>query len=144
VEGMPDELKKLHYFRANAYYHLTMHFGDVHFTLEASEGAATEANHTPVATIWDECIYPDLRFAVANLPATPDAYGRLSSWAGKFMLGFALLSDSRGTAAHWNEAAGLYRDIIDNGGFALISPGRQQKRGAEIFQHHPSQRSLAG
>jgi hypothetical protein len=108
-------------FRAYAYYHLTMQFGDVHFSLEASEGAATESNRTPVATIWDEGIYPDLRYAVANLPATVEL-GRLSAWAAKFFLGYVLLSDSRGTVTHWNEAAGLFKDIIDNGGFTLMSP----------------------
>jgi hypothetical protein len=110
------------FFRAHAYYHLTMQFGDVHFSLEASEGVATEANRTPVATIYDESIYPDLRFAAANLPDNPSQYGRLNSWAGKFMLGYALLSDPRATAIQWNEAAELYKDIIDNGGFALMSP----------------------
>jgi len=112
------------FFRAFAYYHLSMQFGDVHFSLEASEGANTESNRTPIATIWDEGIYPDLRFAAANLPATWDAsqFGRLTSWAGKFLLGYALLSDSRGTVTQWNEAAGLFKDIIDNGGFNLMSP----------------------
>jgi hypothetical protein len=127
AEGLSDEDKKIReaearFFRANAYFHLTMNFGDVHFSLEASEGAATEANHTPITTVWDEGIYPDLRFAAENLPPNPSEYGRLSSWAGKFMLGYALLSDSRGTTTHWNEAAALYKDIIDNGGFALMSP----------------------
>jgi hypothetical protein len=126
AEGMSDDERKVReaearFFRAHAYLHLTTHFGDVHFSLEASEGAATEANRTPIATIWDEGIYPDLRFAAANLPPkTP--IGRLNSWAGKFMLGFALLSDSRGTTAQWNEAAGIYKDIIDNSGFKLMSP----------------------
>jgi hypothetical protein len=110
------------FFRALAYFHLTIHFGDVHFSLEASEGAATESNRTPIATIWDEGIYPDLRFAVANLPTTVAQYGRLTQWAGKFLLGYALLTDYRGTTAQWNEAAGLYKDIIDNGGFSLMSP----------------------
>jgi hypothetical protein len=123
---IPDDVRKVReaearFFRAYAYFHLTMQFGDVHFSLEASEGAATEANRTSAATIWDEGIYPDLRFAAANLPPTVQN-GRLSSWAGKFMLGYALLSDSRATATQWSEAAGLYKDIIDNGGFTLMSP----------------------
>ncbi|MDR1593559.1 MAG: RagB/SusD family nutrient uptake outer membrane protein, partial [Prevotellaceae bacterium] len=127
AEGMTDDEKKVReaearFFRANAYFHLTMNFGDVHFSLEASEGAVTEANRTPIHTIWDEGIYPDLRFAAENLPPNPSQYGRLSAWAGKFMLGYILLSDSRGTATHWNEAAGLFKDIIENGGFKLMSP----------------------
>jgi hypothetical protein len=126
AEGMTDDERKVReaearYFRAHAYYHLVMNFGDVHFTLEASEGAATEANRTPIATIFEESIYPDLRFAAANLPDKVQN-GRLSLWAGKFMLGFALLSDPNATTAQWNEAAALYKDIIDNGGFALMSP----------------------
>jgi hypothetical protein len=127
AEGMTDDEKKVReaearFFRANTYYHLTMQFGDVHFSLEASEGAVTEANRTPVNTIWDEGIYPDLRFAAENLPRNPSEFGRLSEWAGKFMLGYVLLSDTRGTVTQWNEAAGLFKDIIENGGFKLMSP----------------------
>jgi hypothetical protein len=127
AEGMTDDERnereaEARFFRANAYFHLTMNYGDVHFSLEASEGAVTEANRTPVNTIWDECIYPDLRFAAENLPRNPGQFGRLSEWAGKFMLGYVLLSDSRGTATHWNEAAGLFREIVEDGGFKLMSP----------------------
>jgi hypothetical protein len=127
AEGMSDDERKVseaeaRFFRATGYYHLLMNFGDVPFTLEASEGAVTEFHPTPVATIWDEGIYPDLRFAAANLPPSPDEYGRLSSWAGKFLLGYALLSDPRATTAQWSEAALLFEDIIKNGGFKLMSP----------------------
>jgi hypothetical protein len=127
AEGMSDDGRKIReaearFFRATAYYHLLMNFGDVPFSLEASEGAITEFYPTPIATVWDEGIYPDLRFAAANLPKNPSQYGRLSEWAGKFLLGVALLSDSRATTAQWNEAAALYKDIIENGGFQLMSP----------------------
>jgi hypothetical protein len=127
IADMPEDEKKIReaearFFRAHAYYHLVMNFGDVHFSLEASEGAATEANRTPIATVWDEGIYPDLRFAAANLPANPSQFGRLSSWAGKFLLGNALLSDSRATVTQWNEAGDIFKDIIENGGFKLMSP----------------------
>ncbi|MDR1897416.1 MAG: RagB/SusD family nutrient uptake outer membrane protein [Prevotellaceae bacterium] len=153
AEGMTDDEKKVReaearFFRANAYFHLTMNFGDVHFSLEASEGAATEANRTPVNTIWDEGIYPDLRFAANNLPPNPSQFGRLSGWAGKFMLGFALLSDSRGTATQWNEAAGLFKDIIENGGFQLMSPfevfdeDNDGKNSEVIFCYHDLPQSL--
>jgi hypothetical protein len=127
AEGLPDGERKVReaearFFRATGYYHLLMNFGDVPFSLEASEGAITEFHPTPAATVWDEGIYPDLRFAAANLPPAPARYGRLSSWAGKFLLGYALLSDPRATATQWNEAAGLFKDIIENGGFRLMSP----------------------
>jgi hypothetical protein len=135
AEGLTETQRRVYeaearFFRALAYFHLTMNFGDVHFTLEASEGAATDANRTPIATIWDEGIYPDARFAAENLPsAVPQGqYGRASQWAGKFLLGYMLLSDSRGTATQWNEAAALMKDIIDNGEviegrkLALMSP----------------------
>jgi hypothetical protein len=127
AEGLSDDERKIReaearFFRATAYYHLLMNFGDVPFSLEASEGAATEFYPTPIATIWDEGIYPDLRFAAENLPGDPGQRGRLNSWTGKFLLGFALLSDSRATTAQWNEAAGLYKDIIENSGRKLMSP----------------------
>jgi hypothetical protein len=124
---MTDAEKKVReaearFFRAFAYYHLTMNFGDVHFSLEASEGAATNANHTPLATVWNEGIYPDARFAATNLPPTTTQRGRLTQWAGKFLLAYCLLSDPNGSTTQWNEAAGLLSDVINNGPFRLMSP----------------------
>jgi hypothetical protein len=126
VTDMTDAEKKVReaearFFRAFYYYHLTMNFGDVHFSLEASEGPQHDANHTPLATVWSEGIYPDARFAVANLSPTTTQRGRITQYAAKFLLAYILLSDPSGTATQWNEAATLLKDVVD-GPFNLMSP----------------------
>lgn len=107
------------FIRAFNYYHLTMQFGDVHYTMEATEDIETEANRTPVNTIWDEGIYPDLEFAVANLPEKQADYGRIDQWGAKFFLAYVLLSDSRGGQAEWLRAARLCEDIYKNSQYSL-------------------------
>ena len=115
------------FIRAFLYYHLTMQFGDVHFTLEPTEDVETEANRTALNTIWDESVYPDLEFAVANLPAKQADYGRVDQWAAKFFLAYVLLSDSRANATQWNRAAQLCEDVYTNSHYKL------QKTSAMIF-----------
>ncbi|MDR1813614.1 MAG: RagB/SusD family nutrient uptake outer membrane protein [Tannerella sp.] len=124
VEDMTDAEKKgreaeARFFRAWMYYHLTMQFGDVHYSTEATLDVETEANRTPVNTIWDESIYPDLEFAVANLPAKQADYGRIDQWSAKFFLAYVLLSDIRATSTHFSRAAQLTTDIINNSHYEL-------------------------
>ncbi|MCD7930277.1 MAG: RagB/SusD family nutrient uptake outer membrane protein [Tannerellaceae bacterium] len=94
---------EVRFLRAYMYYHLIMQFGDVHLTLEPTEGVETEANRTPVAQILDEAIYPDLRYAVANLPLSQPDYGRIDVHGARFFLSYVLLSDSRSGKAQFDE-----------------------------------------
>ncbi|MCD8178423.1 MAG: RagB/SusD family nutrient uptake outer membrane protein [Tannerellaceae bacterium] len=110
---------EVRFLRAYMYYHLIMQFGDVHLTLEPTEGVETEANRTSVAQILDEAIYPDLRYAVANLPLLQSDYGRVDVHGARFFLSYVLLSDSRSGKAQFDEAAGLAVNVIENSPYAL-------------------------
>ncbi|MCD7935409.1 MAG: RagB/SusD family nutrient uptake outer membrane protein [Tannerellaceae bacterium] len=112
-------LAEARFLRAYMYYHLIMQFGDVHFTLEATEGVETEANHTPVEQILDEGIYPDLRYAIEHLPASQEDYGRIDVHGARFFLAYVLLSDSRSTKSQFDEAAALAVSVIENSPYAL-------------------------
>lgn len=107
------------FLRAYMYYHLIMQFGDVHFTLEATEGVETEANRTPVARILDEGIYPDLRYAIEHLPSSQPDYGRIDVHGARFFLSYVLLSDSRSGKAQFDEAALLAVSVIEDSQYAL-------------------------
>ena len=81
VKGVDPTLKaqrlgEARFLRALYYFLLVQTFGDVHLTLEETQGVKTEINRTPATTIYDEVILPDLQYAVENLPATQDEYGR--------------------------------------------------------------------
>jgi hypothetical protein len=107
------------FLRAYMYYHLIMQFGDVHLSLEATEGVQTEANRTPVNQILDEVIYPDLRYAIEYLPNTQSDYGRIDVHGAKFFLSYVLLSDNRSTKPQFDEAARLAVSVIDDSPYTL-------------------------
>lgn len=122
VQDMTDEEKKVsiaeaRFLRAHYYFILVQMWGDVHFTLEETIGAETEAYHTPVSTIYAEGIVPDLMNAIANLPdpsTASVAYGR----ANKAMAE-ALLARVQLTLGNWPEAEQLANNVMDNYNFAL-------------------------
>ena len=124
AKGMTDSERKIReaearFLRAYMYYFLIMQFGDVHLTIEATEGVQTEANRTPVSTILDEVIYPDLNFAVENLPSTQPDYGRIDAHGAKFFLSYVLLSDERSAKQQFDQAAQLAVSVIENSNYAL-------------------------
>lgn len=124
VSDMSDSEKKVReaearFLRAYMYYHLIMQFGDVHLSLEPTVGVQTEANRTSVAQILDEAIYPDLRFAVENLPTSQEDYGRIDQYGAKFFLAYVLLSDERSGNAQFEEAAQLAASVINDSQYAL-------------------------
>lgn len=124
ASGMTDSEKKVReaearFLRAYMYYILIMQWGDVHLTLEATEGVQTEANRTPVNQILDEAIYPDLRFAVENLPEKQSEYGRIDVYGAKFFLSYVLLSDQRSAKQQYDEAAQLAVSVIEDSDYAL-------------------------
>jgi len=125
VPDMSESEKKVReaearFLRAYMYYHLTMQFGDVHLSLEPTVGVQTEANRTPVSQILDEAIYPDLRFAVENLPTSQNDYGRIDQFGAKFFLSYVLLSDERSGTPEFEEAATLATSVINDSQYTLL------------------------
>lgn len=132
VPNMSDSEKKqreaeARFLRAYMYYHLVMQFGDVHLSLEPTVGVQTEANRTPVNRIFDEVIYPDLRYAVENLPAKQTDYGRIDVYGAKFFLSYVLLSDKRNGKSQFEEAAKLAESVISE------SPYKLQPKRSMVF-----------
>ncbi|MFV0521603.1 MAG: RagB/SusD family nutrient uptake outer membrane protein [Mangrovibacterium sp.] len=90
-------------------------WGDTHYTTEPSRGVITTANYTSVDEIYKQ-IFADLEVAIANCPETTEEGGRVTKWAAKAMKARMLL-----TRGEKEAAAGLAKEIIDNGPFSLFS-----------------------
>ncbi|TDO24222.1 RagB/SusD family nutrient uptake outer membrane protein [Pedobacter duraquae] len=104
---------ELRFLRAFYYWHIVETWGDVHFTLQETNGIVTTANKTPVATFYDQII-KDLIFASANLPATTTDYGRVTKPAAR-----AFLSRIYLTRGMNKEAIDMANDVIKNYGLSL-------------------------
>jgi hypothetical protein len=129
ISDMPADLKRVRegearFLRAYMYYILVMQFGDVHLTLEPSEGVVTTANRTPVADIFDQAIYPDLDSAIRLLPLKQSDYGRIDRHGARFFKSYALLSDARGGTSRFREAAALADSVITDSPYALQPTGQ--------------------
>ncbi|RRB02246.1 RagB/SusD family nutrient uptake outer membrane protein [Larkinella rosea] len=105
------------FLRALYYFHLVQQFGDVHFSLEETIGVVTTANRTPVATIYEKGIVPDLQYAIAQLPAKAAAYGRITKPAAE-----ALLARVQLTLGNWAEAERLANLVTKSYDFQLVKP----------------------
>lgn len=123
---IPESTKNLRiaevrFLRAFYYYMLTSHYGEVHLSLEETEGIEIEANRTSVAEIYNQAIIPDLDFAIANLPESQGDFGRATKPAAEFLKGKVLLRRSYDTGAGDAAAAeALFSSVINNYGFALL------------------------
>ncbi|WP_116106624.1 RagB/SusD family nutrient uptake outer membrane protein [Lewinella sp. IMCC34191] len=128
LEGMSEEektvrLAEVRFLRALYYFDLTRIYGDVHLTLEETEGIEVEANRTGQGTIYNEAIIPDLRYAIANLPVEQEEYGRATRPAAEMLLGKVLLRRSYRDFAEGGdavEADTLFNSVIENYNFRLL------------------------
>jgi starch-binding outer membrane protein, SusD/RagB family len=80
------------FLRAFYYFYLVRHYGDVHLTLEETQGVVTEAKRTPVAEIYTKVIIPDLEVAVNTLPANQSQFGRATKGAAQHLLALVYLT----------------------------------------------------
>jgi starch-binding outer membrane protein, SusD/RagB family len=107
-------LAELRFLRAFYYWHVVETWGDVHFTLEPTNGIQTEANRTPAAEIYEQ-IFEDLDFAVANLPTTTTQYGRITKGGAE-----AFLARMHLTRGNNQEALTRATNVINNYGYRLV------------------------
>jgi len=122
-EGLSDAEKSQYigearFLRAYYYFVLVQLWGDVHFTLDETLGVETEAYRTPVETIYDEGILPDLEYAVANLtnPSTSSVdFGRANKATAE-----ALLARVQLTLGNWSEAEQYANNVINNYDYSLV------------------------
>jgi starch-binding outer membrane protein, SusD/RagB family len=118
-------LGECHFMRAMGYYYLVMNWGAVPIVYDniAQLGSAPVRN--TVEDVW-KFIIMDLKFAAENLPATPQAQGRLTSWSAKAMLAKMYLTKSGlgasgGTRnqAQLDSAKNYAADVVQNSGLNL-------------------------
>jgi hypothetical protein len=117
-----QRIAEVRFLRGLYYFNLTRIYGDIHLSLEETEGVETLANKTASSEIYSQAIIPDLEFAVANLPATQDDLGRATKPAAEYLLGLALLTRSYTDFAEGNDASraeSLFTSVIENYGFEL-------------------------
>jgi hypothetical protein len=127
VEGVSEALKttrvaEARFLRALYYFVLTRHYGDIHLSLEETEGVEVEANKTSAEEIYKQAIIPDLEFAISNLPNTQSDYGRATKAAAEFLLAKALMTRSYKSFAEGTDASRaetLMSNVINNYGFEL-------------------------
>ena len=116
-------IAEVRYLRALYYYVIVRTFGDAHLTLEETEGVEIEANRTAQSEIYSQAIIPDLEFAIANLPAVQDDYGRATKPAAQFLLAEALLTRSYKSFADGGDASraeSLFSNVINDYDFKLV------------------------
>ena len=65
-----SRIAEVRFLRALYYFNLVRYYGDVHLSLEETQGVETEANRTSVQEVYGQAIIPDLEFAASTLPAT--------------------------------------------------------------------------
>ena len=128
IEGLDPAVRdqrvaEVRFLRAIFYFNLVRLFGDVHLTLEETEGIETEANRTSASEIYSQAIIPDLEAAIATLPTTQDDYGRATQPAAKHLLSLVLLTrgyQDYAASDDFARAAALADEVISDYDFALL------------------------
>lgn len=115
-------IAEVRFLRALFYFMLTSHYGDVHLTLEETQGVEIDANRTDIEVVYTDAIIPDLEFAIDNLPDEQTDFGRATKPAAQFLLGKVLLRRAHrtNTAADATRAESLLTSVIEDYGFALL------------------------
>lgn len=99
----PALLAEARFFRAFDYFYLVQTFGGVPLdlgsgNLKFNSAPSTYSRRTPVDSVYETCIFPDLEYALANLPDTPRKKGAVTKTTARLYLAKAYL-----TYAWWNE-----------------------------------------
>lgn len=113
TDQLNNVLGQARFLRGYYYYWLVRQWGDVHLSIEETQGVETEANRTSVAEVYAQII-DDMQFAADNLPDSQNDRGRITSWAAK-----TALAEVHLTNGNYNEAAQFAEDVINNGPFSL-------------------------
>ncbi len=122
-ENRPVREAEARFLRAFFYYHLIIHFGDVPITLEPllDEAEALDKQREPVQAVLDQAIFPDLEFAIENLPATWGTanVGRATKGAAQMLLAKVYFS-----RRDYASALPLLDDIVASGNYSLMQEYR--------------------
>ena len=118
------------WLRAYNYFILVQTYGSVVLSLEETTTVSYEATRAPLGDLYDAMV-SDLEFAIANLPATQEDYGRATKPAAEDLLAKVLLRRAYTDVAKpddFTRAAQLAENVINNYDFHLLDDF------ADIFQ----------
>lgn len=118
-----QRIAEVRFLRAMYYFVLVQTYGDIHLTLEETEGVELDANRTSASEIYSQAIIPDLEYAISILPATQDEYGRATKPAAEFLLAKVLLTRSYKSYAEGSDASRaeqLFSTVINDYDFKLL------------------------
>ena len=128
IDGISESTKnqrlaEVRFLRALYYFVLVQTYGDIHLTLEETEGVELEANRTAASEVYSQAIIPDLEYAIATLPDVQGNYGRATKPAAEGLLAKVLLTRSYKSYADGNDASRaeqLFSSVINNYDFKLL------------------------
>lgn len=105
------------FLRAWYYFTLTNIFGEVPIVLEPLTPEELQIPQSPVETIFQTVIKPDLTDAAAVLPSSYSGtdVGRATSWAAKALLAKAYLFQG-----DWGNAASMAQEVINSNRYSLM------------------------
>jgi len=110
-------LAEARFLRSWYYFTLINIFGDVPLVLEPKNADQLQIAQSPVVTIYEDVIEPDLRDAITNLPAsyTGTDVGRITSGAAMALLAKAYLFQNK-----WDSAMNEAGQVIATAGYNLM------------------------
>lgn len=118
-------LGECHFMRAIAYYYLVVNWGAVPIVYDNLTQLGTAPVRNTIEDVW-KFIIMDLQFAAENLPAVPQAQGRLTKWAAEAMLAKMYLAKSglganggNRNQAQLDSAKNYAADVVHNSGLSL-------------------------
>jgi starch-binding outer membrane protein, SusD/RagB family len=119
-------LGECRFMRAMGYYYLVMNWGAVPIVYDNIKQLGTPPVRNNIEDVW-KFIIMDLRFAAENLPAVPQAQGRITKWSAEGMLAKAyLVRSGLGATAGARRQSDLdsakyfSADVINNSGLSLF------------------------
>src|SRR5437870_958912 len=133
---------ELRFLRALYYFYLVQMFGPLHITVHQITDPTTEAHRSPVDSVYDGVIIPDLQYAEANLPSVQQDYGRATKGAVQHLLAKVYLTRLRvpddsvadeaakRQAGDFANAADYAQRVIKSGVYQLLP------RFADVFDFH--------
>ncbi|MEO9003442.1 MAG: RagB/SusD family nutrient uptake outer membrane protein, partial [Ginsengibacter sp.] len=140
VQGLDDAAKteviaEARWLRAYNYFILVQTYGSVVLTLSETNSISYEASRAPLKDIY-QAMVEDLEFAINNLPARQNDYGRATKPAAQNLLAKVLLRRAYSDAAQTNDfarSAKLADSVINNYNFKLLD------NFADVFQQGPGE-----
>lgn len=126
IEGLDPAVKnariaEVRFLRGMYYFILVQTYGDVHISLEETEGVEIEANRTSQAEVYSQAIIPDLEFAIANLPDEQSEFGRATKPAAEFLLAKVHMRRAYSNPGNAATAEQLMSNVINNYNFSLLA-----------------------